>query len=219
MNKFICTCLTIFLLHTAIAQSKTATKPAPGNHTKIAVKAGVNTSTARVYQYNEQLDNAFVPGYGVAILFKMPFDGLLHFSPSIGYNRRGYLYTPKTGTISEYENTIHYIDLVPLLSIDLPMGQSAFVISGGPHISFAVAGTEKKTSGTTTSSAKMNFDLGKDYGYIDMGLNGSIGFQLKKFLLEASFQYGLTNINNNVESDFRNIRNRMISLQVGYFLK
>jgi hypothetical protein len=219
MKQLIFACLSISLSTTILAQSKPEPREAPASHTKIAIKAGVNTSTARVYQNDEQLESKFVSGYGIAILFKSPFEGILHFSPTLGYNRRGYTYTPKSGTITEYTNTIHYFDMVPALSFDFPLGVNSFVISAGPHISFAIAGTEKTISGTTSSTSKMNFDLSKDYGYIDMGLNGSIGFHMKKFLLEAGFQLGLTNINNNVETDFRNIQNRMISLQLGYYFK
>ena len=220
MKNLILVCLTIILSNAIIAQTKTETEAPPARHTKIAIKAGVNRSTARVYQSDEQLESDFVDGYGIAILFNAPFDGLLHFSPSLGYNRRGYTYTPGSGTITKYTNTIHYFDMVPALSLDLPLGKkSAFVIAAGPHISFAMSGTEETFTGTTSSESKMKFDISKDYGFIDLGLNGSVGFHVKKFLLEAGFQLGLTNINNNVESDFRNIQNRMFSLQLGYFLK
>jgi hypothetical protein len=219
MKKLICGYLTFALFNTTTAQTKTETKEAPASLTKIAIKAGANMSTARVFQYDEQLENEFIPGYGIAILFKTPFEGLLHFSPTLAYNRRGYIYTPKSGTITEYKNTIHYIDISPSLSVDLPVGKNFFVISGGPHVSFAFSGTEDTTSGNTTSSSKMNFDISKDYGFLEMGLNGSVGFHMKKFLVEAGVQIGLTNINNNVETDFRNIQNRMFSFQIGYYLK
>ena len=219
MKQLFFACLTITLSTIINAQSKTETKAPPEAHTKIAIKAGANMSTARVYQYDEQQESDYISGYGIAILFKAPFEGLLHFSPTLGYNRRGYTYTPKSGTITEYTNTIHYFDMAPMLSFDFPLGENSFVIAAGPHISFAMAGTEKTISGTTSSTSKMNFDLSKDYGFIDLGLTGSIGFHMKKFLVEAGYQLGLTNINNNVETDFRNIQNRMISFQLGYYFK
>ncbi len=217
MKTLLFACLILIFSTSINAQNKNEKKPEPISHTRIAIKAGVNKSTARVYQNDEALESSFIPGYGIAILIKAPFEGLLHFSPTLGYNRRGYTYTPKSGTITKYTNTIHYFDMVPALSIDLPMGKSSFVIAAGPHISFAMAGTEETTSGTTSSTSKMNFDMTKDYGFIDLGLNGSVGYHLKKFLLEAGVQFGLTNINNNAETDFRNIQNRMFSLQLGYY--
>ena len=65
----------------------------------------------------------------------------------------------------------------------------------------------------------MKFALSGNYGFIDMGVGGSLGFHTNKLLIEAGYQMGLANINNNVENDFRNIQNRMFSLQIGYFLK
>jgi Outer membrane protein beta-barrel domain len=213
---FLCTAA---LVNTAISQTKTETNPTTASHTKIAIKGGANMSTARVYQNDQKLDSKFISGYGIGILFKVPFEGLLHFSPSVVYNKRGYTYRPKSGNITEYQNTIHYIDIFTALSIDLPAGKNTFVLSAGPHFSAAIAGTEKTSTGTTSSSSKMKFSISNNYGVVDMGVGGSLGFHMKKFLVEASYQLGLANINNNIETDFRNIRNRMVSLQVGYFLK
>ena len=207
MKQFIFTCLSLITYKASTAQ------------TKIAVKAGANISTARVYLEDQKLDTKFNPGYGVGILFKVPFEGVLHFSPYLAYNRRGYTYTPKTGAITKYKNTIHYIDIVPSLSVDFPSGENSFVISAGPHVSIAVAGTEKISMGNINSSSRMKFSTSTNYGLLDLGVGGSIGYHMKKFFVETAFQLGLANINNNVEVDKRNIRNRMISLQAGYYLK
>ena len=108
MKNLIFVCLSIILSNVTIAQTKTETKATNDRHTKFAIKAGVNRSTARVYQYDEQLESDVVDGYGIAILFNAPFDGLLHFSPSLGYNRRGYTYTPASGTITNPETSALY---------------------------------------------------------------------------------------------------------------
>jgi len=173
----------------------------------------------RYYQNDQKLESKFVQGYSIGLLFKIPFEGKLYFSPNLAYNRRGYTYTPKSGSITEYQNTIHYFDIVPNLSLNIPAGKNAFVVSGGPHLSVAITGTEKQTTASNTSSSKMKFSLSGNYGFLDLGVGGSLGYHMNKFLIEAGFQMGLANINNNVENDFRNIQNRMFSLQIGYFLK
>ena len=219
MKKLVFSCIAIFIIDMANAQTKPKEEQPIVAKTKIAIKAGANMSTAKVSQNDQKLDNKFVNGYGIGLLFKIPFEGHLFFSPNVGYNRRGYIYTPKTGSITEYQNTIHYIDLVPNLSLNLPVGKSAFVLSAGPHLSVALAGTEKQTVANNTTSSKMKFALSGNYGFIDMGVGGSLGFHTNKLLIEAGYQMGLANINNNVENDFRNIQNRMFSVQIGYFLK
>ena len=219
MKKLLFASLSMALLLNATAQKKTETKPAHDLKTKIAIKVGPNMSTARVYQNDVKQESDFVPGYGIAALFKVPFEGALYFNPSLAYNRRGYKYIPTTGAITEYQNIIHYFDIAPNLGVFLPAGKNSFSISGGPHLSIALAGTEKTSTRNSSSSSKMKLSLDSDYGYVDMGLGGSIGFHTKNFLLETAFQYGLTNINNNYETDHRNIRNRMISFNIGYYLK
>ena len=195
--------------------------------TKIAIKAGWNVSTARVHYLDEPSEkdikqpNFYKNGFGIAILFKTQFDDILHFSPTIGYNMRGYSYKPTYGDTSEYSNTIHYLDIVPALSADFPVGErkNTLVISAGPQLGIAIAGTEKITTAGVTSSHKMKINVDGEYGMFDLGLSTGIGFHTPKMFVEAGFQLGLANINNDFEQDKRNIRNRMLSLSFGYYLK
>jgi hypothetical protein len=62
MKKLIFACLSITLLLSATAQKKTETKPAPDLKTKIAIKAGPNMSTARVYQNDVKQKAIMCPG-------------------------------------------------------------------------------------------------------------------------------------------------------------
>ena len=187
--------------------------------TKIAVKGGFNYSSARVYINDIKQSATFKAGFGAGLLFKMPFDGLLHFSPYIAYNLRGYKYTTKGAIDTTYDNSIHYIDLVPALSIDIPSGANSFVISAGPELGIAFSGKEKRTINGVTASSKMKFSTDGEYGYFDLGLSTSLGYHTKHFLVEAGFQFGLANINNDVDLDHRNIQNRMLSLNLGYYIK
>ena len=219
MKKLIIACLALSIYSTAFAQSRAESKEVVITKTKIAIKGGVNMSTARVYQNEVKLNTKSITGYGIGLLFNIPFEGKLHFSPNFAYNKRGYIYTPKSGAITEYQNTIHYFDIIPNLSLYLPVGKNFIALSAGPHLSVALAGREKTTTATGSNSSKMIFSLSDHYGFIDLGTGAALGFHTKKILVEAAFQLGLANINNSVESDFRNIRNRMFSLQVGYYLK
>ncbi len=187
--------------------------------TKFAVKAGANTSTARVYIDGVQQENGYQQGFGAAAYWNVPFDGLLHFSPSIAYNRRGYAYTPAGGTIGNYRNKVHYLDLLPALSVNFPVGKKALVVGAGPQFSVALAGTEQTTTANIATSAPMKFSNTSNYGIYDLGFNGSIGLHGSRMLLEAAYQLGAANINNNVAADKRNIQHRMISLQLGYYFR
>ena len=70
-------------------------------------------------------------------MFKAPFDGVLHFSPFIAYNRRGYKYLTSTGNIEEIENTIHYVDIAPGVSFDFSVqSNAAFIVGFSPRTWF-----------------------------------------------------------------------------------
>lgn len=194
-----------------------------GAQTKIAIKGGFNYNTARVYQYGVKQPNKFNPGFGIGILIKTQFDGLLRFSPYAGYNMRGYKYDRIVGANdTTFSNTIHYLDLVPALSLDFPAGGSddnLFVVSGGPQLGIALAGTEKRTVKGVTTSSRMKINTDGDYGFFDLGLGMSIGYHTRKFLVEVGYQLGFANINNDGDLDGRNIRNRMISFNLGYYIR
>ncbi len=187
--------------------------------TKIAIRGGFNYSTARVSQYEIKKPGGYNSGYGLGILFKVPFDELLHFSPYIAFNRRGFKYNTQRNPDSAVSNMISYLDIVPAVSLDIPAGKNAFVISAGFNVSVALSGKEKITSGRTSSTKKMIFDIGSNYGIFDLGLNTSIAYHLKKVFVEAGFLYGLSDINNYYDKNGLNIRNRMFSFNIGYYIK
>jgi hypothetical protein len=186
--------------------------------TKIAVRAGATFSTARVRVNEEAQKTSFKPGASLGVQFKAPFDGILHFSPYIAYNMRSFKTTYKaSGAITE--TTLHYVDLVPNLSLDLPTANgNKFVIGFGPVLGITRFGKQKITLGSTVVNESLRFGYDA-YGWFDLGLTGSISYHLKKVFVEVGYYHGLTNINNNEEFDLTNIRNRMLSLNFGYYLK
>jgi hypothetical protein len=190
------------------------------SQTKIGLKGGYTHSTAHVSQYEKLKSSGYQGGYGIGVQFRAPFDGWLHFAPYIMYNRRGYTYNTGGTVDTAYRNKIHYIDIVPALSVDIPTGNNSFIaISGGFNVSVAVAGTEAKTIGGTTTSGKMTFSLSSDYGMFDLGMHSSIGFHVSKFFIEGGYNLGLADINNQYDKDGRNIRNRMLFINLGYYIR
>lgn len=188
--------------------------------TKTAIRGGVNYNTGRVYYDTEKQPTGYKAGGNLGVQLDAPFDEGLHFTPYIGYNLKGFTTSPKTGSITKIDNTIHYIDVVPKLSYYFSNDKDAsFVIGAGISLGTAIAGTEKITKDGVTTKQKMNFDISKDYGFFDFGFIPSIGYTTKKFFIETAFQLGLTSINNNEEKDLKNIRNRTLSLNFGYFFK
>jgi Outer membrane protein beta-barrel domain len=197
----------LFLISTAAAQ------------VKIAAKGGWNyASTAAVYAGIKQ-PSGYISGYGMGVLLKVPFDGVLNFSPSVMINKRGFIIEPLTGVNKKEQYSITYVDLIPSLSVDFPVKSNSFAISLGPDFGFTNFGKLKTTdTANLTSTQKLKFGYG-GYGWFDIGLNASIGYHTKKIFVEAGYLYGLASINNNEELDLRNIRNRMFSINVGYYFR
>lgn len=188
--------------------------------TKIAIKGGFNYSTSKASFNGEKQSTGYVPGGNLAIQLKTDFDGPLHFSPYIAYTTRGYIIKSGNATGDKTRNFIHYIDLAPVLSLDFHTGHNnSFVIGVGPIAGLAIAGTEKTTLSGVTSSAKMHFSTSSDYGLFDLGMHTSLGYHFNKLFVELAYQYGFASINNNEENDKKNIQNRTLSLNIGYYFK
>jgi hypothetical protein len=185
---------------------------------KIGIKGSLNYSSARAVYSDIKQSTGFVPGYGAGVTAKIPFDGVLHFSPSVMINRRGLIVKPSVGNIKE-QYGITYLDIIPALSTDFVHGSNSFSIGIGPDFGFTNFGKLKATSsGNVTTTEKLKFGY-THYGWFDLGFQASAGYHMKKTFVEISYLLGLANINNNVENDQRNIQNRSLSLGIGYYLR
>ena len=189
--------------------------------TQIAVKGGYDLGTARVYLGNYQPSVQAVSGFGFGILFNAPFDGNLHFTPSIGFNQRGYAYGPYNDSLGVAKDKVNmsYIDAAFTLSYEFPYKSNKFILSLGPVFSYALYGTETTTLNGVSSTGKMDFTLFQNYCSVDISVTAKAAYQVKKMFVEAGFQLGVANIDENANTDGRNIQNRMLSLSVGYYLK
>ncbi len=186
---------------------------------KVAAKAGWNYSSARAVYSGVKQSTDFAFGYGIGVMAKVPFDGVLHFSPSVMINKRGFTIKPTAGNNKTEQYSITYLDLVPSMSFDFPIHSNSIVIGAGPDFGFTNFGKVKATDiNNITSSQKLKFGY-KDYGWFDLGMNFSAGYHTKKIFVEAGYLLGLASVNNNEENDQRNIRNRMLSLNIGYYFR
>jgi hypothetical protein len=134
-------------------------------------------------------------------------------------NKRGFVIKPATGANKTERYTLTYVDIIPSLSVDFPHKSNALVISFGPNFSFTNWGKIKTTDNNDiTGTQPLKFGYAS-YGWVDLGLDVAVAYHLKKVFVELGYMPGLANINNNEETDKRNIMNRMLSLNVGYYIK
>jgi hypothetical protein len=138
-------------------------------------------------------------------------------SPPVGYTLRAFKTKYTNG--NTIENSIHYLTLCPNFSLDFVAAKDRNVVVGfGPVLGITKFGREKITTAGSTLSRNMKFGYG-DYGWFDLGVTGSLGFEIKRFFIEGTYYLGLANINNAIEQDGINIRQRTLGLNIGYFLR
>lgn len=187
---------------------------------KIGVKGSWNYAGAAAKYSDAKQPVQYTHGFGIGAMAKIPFDGVLHFSPSVMINKRGFIINnPTVGSNKKEQYGITYLDLIPALSAEFEKGDNAFSITAGPVLGFTNFGKLTITdSAGTKGTQNMKFGYGA-YGWFDLGFNGSIGYRFNKVSLELGYYLGLANINNNAETDGRNLQHRMCSLTLGYYFK
>ncbi len=186
--------------------------------TKIGIKGGPTYSTAVVTVNGVKQSSSYKPGASLGVQFDVPFDGPLHFSPYAAYNMMASS-TKYATTGAEVQTTLHYLSLAPGVSVHLQAPQdNAFVIGFSPVLGLTSFGNRKTTIGGVTTSEKVQFGF-EGTGWFDLGFSGSLGYQFKKLFIQAVYYHGLSSINNKEQYDATNIKNRMFSLQFGYFFK
>jgi hypothetical protein len=187
--------------------------------TKYAIKGGYNYTTGKAIYSDIKQKVTGKHGFNIGAMAKIPFEGVLHFSPYIGYSLKGFSVTPFTGNIKKEDFTLHYFEIAPVLSVDVPMVENKFVLSAGPILGITSMGRAKTTDNSnTTTSKKMEFGYG-NYGWFDLGVSTGVGLHNSRFYFEGVYTLGLTSFNNNEELDFRNLRNRTLSVNFGYYLR
>ena len=186
---------------------------------KIAVMASYTTGNARIYKNDVKQRSGYNSGYLAGMKLDIPVEGILHFSPSISFQATGYQGYYDSGIIKHTNNNILSVCLSPELSMHFPrVDDHEFYFGIGPVLRLPISGKEKNTyRNDSTSTGKMIFAYG-DYGLFDLGISGSMGYRFHRVSVELAYFYGLTNIDTN-EFNLRNIRDRVLSLSIGYFLK
>lgn len=187
--------------------------------TNLSVKAGVNLLTARAYYNGQKQSVSFVPGAIIGLQASTMFENNLYFSPFVGYSGRGFE-IKESATGGKRRVMIHYAHLATLFSCHIHAGKSnLLIVNVGPTASLALAGREKLALNGSSTSTGIKFSTSKGYGLFDFGAHAGLSYQFNRLQVGAAYDYGFVNINNNEETDKRNIRNRALSVSVAYILR
>jgi hypothetical protein len=185
---------------------------------KFAISAGYNHNTARIHKNNVLQQTGDVPGANVNFRVETDFEAPLYFSGMIGYSMRGYEY--KSRPDSTIKTNIHYVDIAPMFNYHIKTGNKNYInLFAGPLVGLAISGKQKINYNGETVSEPMKFSLSGYYGLANVAVQSGIAFHFDKWFIEGLYHLGVNSINNEEETDQTNIKNRGISLNIGYWLR
>ena len=202
------------------------------NPISFGVRAGIN-----INHFGGDIDFDAQVGFRVGVVADIPIFESLHFEPGLYFSTRpcerseAYL-----NGLNSYAWTVKYspsyLELPLLLSYRYNFNENWGIrVNFGPYVAYALGGKAKY------SNTKGDFESGKlfskykdEYGderegplkRFDCGLVIGTGVTFKNFLLEAGYQIGLTNFNNEdgfyvgPNEDDATIKNSGVYIQLGY---
>jgi hypothetical protein len=163
-------------------------------------------------------------GFHLGAGYKIPFEGILFFSPSISYAMRGYKvqfnqpsYPPDLLAIDN-NTTFHEIDVDPFLQFDLSKKANHLFIKAGPSFNFILSGKENYNLATGESIERsMKFSTTNNYGRYNVSLVGQFGYETSKgLIIYAYYLRGTMSMNNQEQGP--SIYNSMYGITLGKFL-
>jgi len=185
-----------------------------------AVKSGVQLNTASYKVEDAKIPANSIIGFNAGVLVKVYFDDKVAFVTGLQYNAKGYTVIPVAGDPKKTYR-LNYTDIPVMIQVDLSKTRAGgLYFKAGPSVGIGVSGRETYTdkNGVEVRNKTILSMTGNHFGLFDASLNAAIGYSFtRKFFAEAAYAYGIGNINNDPAGP--NIKTRVASLSVGYFLK
>lgn len=173
------------------------------------VLAGVNFATTDVSGDSDVDSDVFDrrTGLVVGLFANIPLSDSFSLQPEVLYSQKGAKVEEDPGT---FTLEVDYLD-IPVLARVTAGGQTGLVLFAGPSFGFKMRARAKgEFEGETEEE-----DVSDEVETLDIGLIAGVGFQGARFLIDGRYQWGLSNINK-VESDPAEVKNRVISIVVGW---
>jgi hypothetical protein len=184
-----------------------------------AIKAGTQLSTARYIRDGEKISTDRLNGINAGILAKVYFDDKVAFITGLSYSQRGYkVHTLPGDTLKTYR--LNYADIPVMIQVDFQKRGGGLYCRLGPVLGIGLSGTEMYTgmNGRQIRNKAILSVTGNYFGLFDASLNAVLGYALsKRIFAEATYVYGIGNINNDPSGP--NIKSRVFAMSAGYFFR
>lgn len=199
------------------------------------IKVGANS--ANVESTGETVDAGMVPAsitsFNFGGLAEFKLNTTYYFQPGIFFTKKGYKFDYSA---SESDYSVSLKSKVNVSYIEIPLNiigkfdaaPGKFILGAGPYIAYALSGKSKgnfKYDGPGTSEdisqptdGKVEFGDGVDeMKKVDFGINMLAGYEfLNGRFFSLGYGLGLNNLSNDQEET---IKNRVISLSIGFTLR
>lgn len=170
---------------------------------------GINLSTLQLESDNVTKDPNMVPGIHFGKIFEIPVLGVFHFEPGILFSSKGADYSIDSADISL---SPIYLEVPVNFSLNFGSGHTKIVLFGGPYIGLGVGGIKLET-GQALKDLKFGSGEGKDLTSFDFGFSFGLGVRIKKFMISAQYESGLTDISPEIIGECI-MKNRVIGVTV-----
>ncbi|MEP6749451.1 MAG: porin family protein [Bacteroidota bacterium] len=185
-----------------------------------AIKAGAQISSANYKANGSTISTGTIIGFNAGILTKVYFDDKVAFVSGLHYSAEGYSIITAPGEPRKTYR-LNYADIPVMVQFDLSKTRgSGFYCKAGPSVSVGISGKEIYTdmNGMRVHNQAILSLTGNHFGLFNASMNAALGYSFtQKFFAEASYAYGIGNIDN--DPDGPNIKTRVASLSVGYFFR
>ncbi len=189
------------------------------NAQKYTVKAGYSLSGMFGGDEDETFSNDYtmISGYHAEFCYNKPINDYLTFTPGVLFTTKGMKKEHEGSDFSKRAN-LYCIEIPVTLKASLDLG-NVFTLycAAGPYIGVGIAGYYKKEDEGNTNYIDVDWGNSKsdDFRRLDYGLTGAFGVEIYSFLVEGSYDFGLSNIAANHDNGSYQ-RNEVIKISIGY---
>lgn len=199
---------------------------------ELAPEAGVNLAKLAMGQ-SMGIDWKNKPSLKFGAAVNIPVLKGLYVQPGLFYAGKGVRFSEEqtiSGVTAKAKMRINldYLEIPVNLMYRYKIGKAGSIFAtAGPYLGFALSGKIKadfevgppaNIKESETEDLKIGKDRSDDIKPLDFGLNFGVGYQLPfGVFLRAQYGLGLSNINNNPDDNY-SMKNRVISITLGYAL-
>jgi hypothetical protein len=118
----------------------------------------------------------------------------------------------------EFDVKLTYLEIPVLARYTVPVGTAdwALHVYGGPAFGVKIADSQRFRFEGEDDWEDLDDDEDQDLKGADVGIALGAAFEFNAFLVDFRYTHGLVNINDDVDADDLPVKNRAVSLSVGY---